>query len=101
MADSTVWNPTMKQIRIETEPVKTERGPVRDFETAVKAEHKHLSLNTLYWFKQTAVRFYVRAGKIGADFYKPHKWGFSITRITTSGKREHKGWVEAAELLRQ
>lgn len=85
----------MKQIRITTPLQKTERGPVHDFEQAVLSEHKYVSLSALYWFGQTAVRFFVRQGKTGANFYRPCKHGFSQTRISTNGVRTHIGFVES------
>jgi hypothetical protein len=84
----------MKQIRISTPPEKTARGPVHDFKTAVLKEHSYLALSTLYWFGQTAVRFFVRRNLYGADFYKPCKYGFEITRINTKGIRRHIGFTD-------
>jgi len=84
----------MTQIRINTTPQKTERGPVHDFNQAVLAEHEYVNLSALYWFGQTAVRFFVRSGKTGADFYRPCKYGFSRTRVSTKGTRKHLGFVE-------
>lgn len=84
----------MKQIRIDSKPEKTSRGVVRDFADAVKRENPYLNLSALYWFGDTAVRFFVRAGGVGADFYRPCKYGFEKTRVTTKGIRQHKGFVE-------
>jgi len=84
----------MNQIRIETKPIPL-KGPARDFETAVLSEQPHLSLNALYWFGQTAVKFHHRAGKIGITFYKPSKYGFEVTRITVNGLRQHAGFVDS------
>lgn len=84
----------MKQIRIQTVPTPTERGPVHDFKQAVLSEHPYLNRSALYWFGQTAVRFFVVKDRYGADFYKPCKYGFSITRVSTKGVRKHLGFTE-------
>lgn len=84
----------MNQTRIHTTPEQTKAGPVADFTKAVLAEHPHIQLSTLYWFGQTAVRFFVRQGRTGADFFRPCKYGFSQTRVNTKGVRQHKGFVE-------
>lgn len=85
----------MKQIRILTQPEKTKRGPVHDFKTAALVECEYISLSAIYWFGNMAVRFFVRNNLWGADFYKPCKYGFEVTHISTKGIRSHKGFVES------
>lgn len=80
-------------ISINHRPTNT-GNPVADFDKAIMAQEGGLSLGRFYRFDSILVRFYLRAGKMGMDHFRPvHERPnlFTQTRITTSGERKNMG----------
>ena len=83
-------------------PKKTASGPAWDFAEAIQRELGSYRENQLYRFKDTVVRLFSQGRKLGADFYRPVRSSkvpgtYSVTRITSTGKRIEMGFAEIRE----
>ena len=82
---------------IITESPNRTGNPVKDFQSAIEKQGLPIYFNRPYHFGSIIVRFYLRAGKVGMDHYRPVKSAqgnlYSVTRITASLKRESMGFT--------